>query len=85
MDIKKVTEHLLDAEIEFKRLDCHFPKWDCRVWALQIDPNKKNIFVFCHVNREDINVLGYDILTEKGVISDVSDDDILDTIFKMVV
>lgn len=84
MKIDEIKTALHDAEIQYEHIPFFYPRHDCRVWTLRIDPEGKNMFLTCCVNRSELDEVKYDILESTGTAYGIDEDSILERIFQSI-
>lgn len=62
------------------KLDIYFSKADSRCWTAVVNPNKDNIFVTHHINKNDLGESSFDVISSEKIITDVDPEDIYQTI-----
>lgn len=80
LDLKAVTTFLSEMDLTYAVLSIPYGRHDCRVWTVQVDPQKLNFLLTCCVNRCSFNEVTFDILTGKGPILEIHADDLFSQI-----
>lgn len=80
LDLKAVTSFLSEMDLTYSVLSIPYGRHDCRVWTVQVDPQKLNFLLTCCVNRSSLNEVTFDILTNKEPIIDIHADDLFSQI-----
>lgn len=84
MKIEELKTTLTENEVPYSQMTWKHSRSDCRVWTMNIDPGKSNIFLVYYVNRSDLEDNGYDILSSQGTYTGLDSDSVLDKVFELI-